>query len=36
VGAVVTQEQISVLPVQDRSVVNLTLLVPGHRAGHGA
>ena len=28
VGAVVTQEQISVLPVQDRSVVNLTLLVP--------
>ena len=29
VGAVVTQEQISTLPVQDRSVVNLTLLVPG-------
>jgi len=28
VGAVVTQEQISILPVQDRSVVNLTLLVP--------
>jgi len=28
VGAVVTQEQIAVLPVQDRSVVNLTLLVP--------
>src|SRR5262245_825920 len=28
VGAVVTQEQIAVLPVADRSVVNLTLLVP--------
>ena len=28
VGAVVTQEQISVLPVQDRSVVNLAMLVP--------
>jgi hypothetical protein len=28
VGAVVTQKQISILPVQDRSVVNLTLLVP--------
>ena len=28
VGAVVTQEQISILPVQDRSVVNLALLMP--------
>ena len=29
VGGVVTQEQISILPVQDRSVVNLALLMPG-------
>ena len=29
VGGVVTQEQIATLPVQDRSVVNLTLLMPG-------
>ncbi len=28
VGGVVTQEQISILPVQDRSVVNLALLMP--------
>lgn len=29
VGGVVTQDQIKILPVQDRSVVNLTLLMPG-------